>query len=164
LERLKDTISSYAPALLTCWGFYNTSYRYIFCSFSTDILARNLRKSFKVSLLFWLFYTFYSPIPGFTDSRFYKFRVLQIPAFLISGFLVPHSIPQFPIPCFTDSQTHIHQNKLIRILYRKHLIYTRVFSPDSYFFGYEVPANFSGLKSSRVRLSLVIISYWIHVH
>jgi intracellular septation protein A len=30
-----------------------------FCSFAIDILANNLCRSFKVSLLFWLFYTCY---------------------------------------------------------------------------------------------------------
>ena len=52
-------------------------------------------------------------VPGFTDSGFscswfYRFRlfmflVLQIPAFHDPGFLVPSSIPRFPVPCFTDS-------------------------------------------------------------
>ena len=45
---------------------------------------------------------------GFSCSWFYRFRlfmflVLQIPAFHVPGFLVPCSVPRFPVPCFTDS-------------------------------------------------------------
>ena len=65
-------------------------------------------------------------IPCFTDSGFYnsvfyrfrllQFRVLQIPAFTIPCFHIPHSIPHsipwFLIPGFTDSHREILKEAL----------------------------------------------------
>ena len=65
-------------------------------------------------------------VPDFTDSGFscswfYRFRlfmflVLQIPAFHVPGFLVPRSVPRFPVPCFTDS----HRLRAFLTRFRQH--------------------------------------------
>ena len=34
-------------------------------------------------------------------------EAMSIPAFHVPGFLVPHSVPRFPVPCFTDSHALI---------------------------------------------------------
>ena len=56
---------------------------------------------------FYRFPFFHSGFYRIRAIRLFSFRVLLIPAFRIPGFLVPHfiphSIPRFPIPCFTDS-------------------------------------------------------------
>ena len=41
------------------------------------------------------------------------FLVLQIPAFHVPGFLVPRSVPRFPVPCFTDSQNFISASEVV---------------------------------------------------
>ena len=52
-------------------------------------------------------------VPGFTDSGFscswfYRFRLFM---FLVFSFLVPCSVPRFPVPCFTDSRLGFGKTK-----------------------------------------------------
>jgi hypothetical protein len=48
---------------------------------------------------------------AFLFNSLFCARVLQIPAFTIPGHSIPHSIPRFPVPCFTGSRVLFNKSR-----------------------------------------------------